>query len=77
MAGTQFHPEADPYGMKIHFAEEENKQKVITNYSIRKYNSMMAHLEDPEKIKHTHNKVIPAFLENALEKLKIQTATTA
>jgi GMP synthase-like glutamine amidotransferase len=71
MSGTQYHPEADPYGMRIHFAKEENKQKVLTNYSIRKYNSMMKHLEDPEKIKHTHNTVIPAFLENALQKLQV------
>jgi len=71
MVGTQYHPEADPYGMKIHFDNEENKQKVLTNYSIRKYNSMMSHLEDPEKIKYTHNTVIPAFLDNALDKLGI------
>lgn len=76
IVGTQFHPEADPYGMRIHFQEEENKQKVLTNYSIRKYNSMMKHLEDPEKIKHTHNTVIPEFLENALNKLKKEPART-
>jgi GMP synthase-like glutamine amidotransferase len=72
MVGTQYHPEADPYGMKIHFAQEENKQKVLTNYSLRKYNSMMKHLEDPERIKHTHNTVIPRFIENALQKLKAE-----
>jgi GMP synthase-like glutamine amidotransferase len=76
MAGTQYHPEADPYGMRIHFAKEENKQKVLTNYSIRKYNSMMKHLEDPERIKHTHNTVIPAFIDNALDKLKGKFAET-
>ncbi len=71
IVGTQFHPEADPYGMKVHFAKEENKQKVLTNYSIRKYHSMMNHLEDPERIKHTHNTVLPAFVNNALEKLEV------
>jgi homoserine O-succinyltransferase len=77
MAGTQYHPEADPLVMKSYFLIEENKQKVLTNYSIRKYNSMMKHLEDPEKIKYTHNTVIPAFIDNALDKLQIKTATTA
>lgn len=77
MAGTQYHPEADPNGMKIHFAKEENKQKVLTNYSIRKYNSMMKHLEDPAKIEHTHHTVIPAFIDNALDKLQVETVTTA
>jgi GMP synthase-like glutamine amidotransferase len=77
MVGTQYHPEADPYGMKIHFQKDENKQKVLTNYSIRKYNSMMKHLEDPEKIKYTHNTVIPAFLDNALDKLNVISTSIA
>jgi hypothetical protein len=68
--GTQFHPEADPYGMKVHFAEPENKEIVLKNYSIRKYNSMMKHLEDPERISLTHQKIIPSFLNNALKKLR-------
>lgn len=67
--GTQYHPEADPYGMSIHFAKPENKEKVLKAFSIRKYNSMMKHLEDPEKIMRTHEQVIPAFLDNALEKI--------
>jgi len=68
--GTQFHPEADPYGMKMHFEKPENKEIVLKNYSIRKYNSMMKHLEDPERISLTHQKIIPSFLNNALKKLK-------
>jgi len=68
--GTQFHPEADPYGMKVHFDKPENKEIVLKNYSMRKYNSMMKHLEDPERIALTHQKIIPSFLDNALKKLK-------
>ena len=67
--GTQFHPEADPYGMKMHFSRPENKAIVLKNYSVRKYNSMMKHLEDPERIELTHRKIIPTFLNNALSKL--------
>jgi hypothetical protein len=37
----------------------------------------MKHLEDPERIMHTHNTVIPAFIDNALDKLQIETVTTA
>jgi len=68
--GTQFHPEADPHGMKVYFDKPESKEIVLKNYSVRKYNSMMKHLEDPERISLTHQKIIPSFLNNALKKLK-------
>jgi len=67
--GTQFHPEADPVGMKTHFGKEENRKKVIKNFSKRKYTNMMTHLEDPDKIALTHSTIIPHFIETALEKL--------
>ena len=69
MVGTQFHPEADPRGMKKHFSIEENREKVIKNYDLKKYQSMMSHLEDPEKISRTHDVVIPGFLERAIHSL--------
>lgn len=67
--GTQFHPEADPVGMKEHFEKKENRDKVIKNYSKRKYTNMMIHLEDPDKIALTHSMIIPHFIETSLEKL--------
>jgi hypothetical protein len=70
--GTQFHPEADPVGMKIHFQKEENREKVIKNYSKRKYTNMMIHLEDPDKIALTHSTIIPHFIDTALERLALQ-----
>jgi hypothetical protein len=67
--GTQFHPEADPVGMKIHFEKSENRQKVIDNFGVEKYNSMMAQLDDPDKIELTHNTILPSFIEHALESI--------
>ena len=67
--GTQFHPEADPIGMKEHFKKEENRKTVIKNFSKRKYTNMMIHLEDPDKIALTHSFIIPHFIESALENL--------
>ena len=67
--GTQFHPEADPVGMKAHFEKEENRKTVIENFSKRKYTNMMIHLEDPDKIALTHRTIIPHFIDSALEKL--------
>jgi len=69
--GTQFHPEADPFGMLIHFSKPENKEVILKNYSVRKYNAMMKGLEHPERIERTRQYVIPSFLRNALTRLKV------
>lgn len=69
MAGTQFHPEADPEGMKAHFSKKEYREKVISNFSVRKYNKMMEFLDSPEAISKTHDTVIPGFLKHAIASL--------
>ncbi len=69
MVGTQFHPEADPQGMKAHFAEEENKQKVINNFDLQKYIDMMNYLDDPQTISRTFAAVIPGFIQSAINSL--------
>lgn len=72
MVGTQFHPEADADGMKIHFSKEENREKVINNHSIQKYDSMMSQLEEEDKIALTQKTILPKFLEFAIEVLSSQ-----
>lgn len=67
--GTQFHPEADPVGMKIHFEKQENRDKVIKNFGEAKYNNMMEHLDDPDKIALTHSTILPTFIESSIQKL--------
>lgn len=67
IVGTQFHPEADPLGMKTHFEQEEKRQYVITNFGEKKYEDMMVHLDDPDKIELTHGTVIPSFIQDALQ----------
>ncbi len=69
MVGTQFHPEADPEGMKIHFANKLNRDKVIKNFSEKKYQKMMTYLDNPEAIIHTYETVIPGFLRRAIHSL--------
>lgn len=68
--GTQFHPEADPEGMKSYFQEEVNRNKVILNFGEQKYLDMMTQLDDPEKIDLTHRSLLPGFIEMAAEDLK-------
>lgn len=66
MVGTQFHPEADPEGMKEHLKVQENKDKIIKNFDFRKYEQTLAQLDDPEKIKLTHTTILPQFIRNSL-----------
>lgn len=70
MVGTQFHPEADAIGMSMYLQTEEKKQTVIAAHGEEKWKSMIAHLEDPDKILFTHNHVLPNFLRQALTVLK-------
>lgn len=65
--GTQFHPEADASGMLKHFQSEEKKQTVIKNHGEEKLNSMIAQLEDPDKIVWTNQHFIPNFLQAAYQ----------
>ena len=68
--GTQFHPEADPEGMKAYFMEEVNRNKVIVNFGIQKYEEMMEQLDDPDKISLTYSSILPGFIEQAMNDLK-------
>jgi len=63
--GTQFHPEADALGMKLHLQSPERKKTVIENYGEAKWHSMIERLNDPDKIVWTHDHIIPNFLKLA------------
>jgi homoserine O-succinyltransferase/O-acetyltransferase len=66
MIGTQFHPEADAPGMLMYLKTEEKRKTVIDNHGEAKLNSMIEHLEDPDKIVWTHSHVLPNFLNSAI-----------
>jgi homoserine O-succinyltransferase/O-acetyltransferase len=70
MIGTQFHPEADAIGMRLHLQTEEKKKTVIENYGLDKWTSMIEHLNDPDKIMHTYAHILPNFLNIAIDKLQ-------
>ncbi len=66
MIGTQFHPEADASGMTIHLNTEEKRKTVIESYGEDKLNSMLEHLNDPDKIMWTHAHILPNFLNQSI-----------
>ncbi|MEZ5057857.1 MAG: GMP synthase [Saprospiraceae bacterium] len=68
--GTNFHPEADPDGMREHFMQKERMDAVVDEFGKRKYMTMIRDLNDPEKIPLTHQMILPGFLSNAVRQLK-------
>ena len=68
--GTQFHPEADPEGMKIRMLGEDKKQLIIDEYGEARYDDMLTQLNDPDKIALTFKTLIPNFIYQALQSLQ-------
>ena len=64
--GTQFHPEADPAGMKIYLMQEEKKAAIIKNHGEEKYYDMLHSLENPDRIMLTKSVILPNFLDEAI-----------
>jgi homoserine O-succinyltransferase/O-acetyltransferase len=62
MIGTQFHPEADAVGMSMYLQTEEKKKTVVENHGYEKWESMIEHLNDPDKILWTYSRILPNFL---------------
>ena len=69
MIGTQFHPEADARGMTMYLHREDKKKTIIENYGEGKWENMLDHLNDPDKILWTYSHVLPNFLNQAVEQL--------
>lgn len=70
IVGTQFHPEADSEGMLRYFLRDDKKKSITENYGAAKYNDMIEHLNDPDKIKMTEATIIPTFLKIAFDKIQ-------
>jgi GMP synthase-like glutamine amidotransferase len=70
MVGTQFHPEADPAGMRIYFFEEDRIKAVIDEYGAEAYFKMVERLKDPDKLDRTYKLVLPLFLYRSIRELR-------
>ena len=70
MIGTQFHPEADATGMSLYLQTNEKKKTIIENYGLEKWEQMISHLNDPDKILFTNSHILPNFLLTAIHHLR-------
>ena len=68
--GTQFHPEADPIGMKMYLLQEDKKSAIIKNHGEDKYFDMLDSLDDPNRITLTQSVILPNFLTEAINALQ-------
>jgi GMP synthase-like glutamine amidotransferase len=68
---TQFHPEADAKGIRTLLLKDEKKKEVVSEHGLDKYNEMLERLDDPDKITHTQNTLIPNFLDQAVLSLVV------
>jgi tRNA C32,U32 (ribose-2'-O)-methylase TrmJ len=75
--GFQFHPEADPSGMYLHFTRAEQKAKYIKQKGEVRFTRMLERLKNPAHLTRTHITVIPGFLEDAIQKIKEQRKATS
>jgi GMP synthase-like glutamine amidotransferase len=66
MIGTQFHPEADPIGMKMYLQLEEKREIIIKTHGQEKYDDMLGSLQNPDRIMLTQNVILPNFLHEAI-----------
>lgn len=66
MVGVQFHPEADPDGMLLHFQQAERRNAIVDKFSEERYERLIRRLGDPEYLAPTHRTVVPTFLERAV-----------
>lgn len=60
--GTQFHPEADPVGLRRFLGQSDKKEIIVSLHSKEKYENIIESLSKPERIKFTQETILPNFL---------------
>lgn len=70
IVGTQFHPEADPVGMKMYLLRADKKESIIANHGLEKYQDMLSSLDDNNKLQLTQRIILPNFITEALSCIK-------
>ncbi|MFN0202443.1 MAG: type 1 glutamine amidotransferase [Bacteroidia bacterium] len=67
--GTQFHPEADPIGMREYFRNPKKREDVVKAHGESKYENILdqLHEEDADSILQTYRHLIPTFLTQSYQ----------
>ncbi len=65
LVGVQFHPEADPDGMLLHFQQPKRRNAIVEKFGEERYERLIRRLGDHEYLAPTHRTVVPTFLARA------------
>ena len=68
--GTQFHPEAEPKGMLLHFDQPDEQKEILEHKGVAKFHHMIEIAKDPTKLQVTHDTILPKFFRQSIEKLE-------
>jgi len=72
--GVQFHPEADPSGMTLHFSKPERQEQVVLRFGEERYDRIMRRMADENYLKRTHDVVLPNFIGRAVASMRPELA---
>jgi len=65
LVGVQFHPEADPDGMLLHFQQPKRRNAIVDKFGEERYERLIRRLGDPTYLAPTHRTIVPTFLARA------------
>jgi hypothetical protein len=65
--GVQFHPEAEVKELIINFNETANKENIINEFGIEKWQRIMDQLDENSPLHATYSNLIPNFLNKAIQ----------
>ncbi len=70
LVGTQFHPEADPDGMLLHFRQEHRREQIVARHGAEKYAQILHLTSHPDFLGRTYAAVLPNFLRHSVQLLR-------
>jgi GMP synthase-like glutamine amidotransferase len=70
--GVQFHPEADPVGMRKHFMDPARESSIKELKGEKKFAEMIEYIQDQGKLQRTYHTILPGFLTHSIEFIKRQ-----
>jgi GMP synthase-like glutamine amidotransferase len=66
---TQFHPEADRDSILRNFLDPEKREHILAHNGEELFNKMLASLQAEDRVKRTHDLIMPRFLAKAYHHL--------
>lgn len=66
---TQFHPEADPDGMQLHFRTDHRKEDIVARHGAEKYAQILHLVSHPDFLLRTYTALLPDFLRDVTERI--------